>query len=306
MTRPTGPGPAPPSGPRRRRRPKGPGQPSATAAGRPPLVPREPQGQPEQGRAASSSKEQGSRVHYSYSAYADPEMARTFDEKRFGGPIGELIAVTQAHVLANMIGRIQERDILDVGTGTGRAALLLARGGARVTAIDASEEMLAVARQRAAEQRVRVRFKLGDVHALAFPDREFDVVVCLRLLMHAPDWRQSIAELCRVAGRLVIVDYPSARSLAALEVGLRRLTHAVGMRTEPYRALTESAVADAFDRNGFRIRSVHHQFVLPIALHKAIGSRRFTLWSEDKLDRAGLLKPFGSPVTLVAERCAFS
>jgi len=233
-------------------------------------------------------------------------MARTFDEKRFGGPIGELIAVTQAHVLANMIGRIHERDILDVGTGTGRAALLLARGGARVTAIDASEEMLAVARQRAAEQRVKVRFKLGDVHALAFPDREFDVVVCLRLLMHAPDWRRSIAELCRVAERLVIVDYPSARSLAALEVGLRRLTHAAGMRTEPYRALTQSAVADAFDRNGFRIRSVHRQFVLPIALHKAIGSRRFTVWSEDKLDRVGLLKPFGSPVTLVAERCAFS
>ena len=304
MTRPTGPGPAPP-GPRRRR-PNVPGQPSSTASVRPPLAPREPQGRPEQGRAAPGPREQDSRDHYSYAAYADPEMARTFDEKRFGGPIGELIAGTQARVLANMIGRIHERDILDVGTGTGRAALLFARGGARVTAIDASEEMLAVARQRAAEQRVRVRFKLGDVHALAFPDREFDVVVCLRLLMHAPDWQRSIAELCRVAERLVIVDYPSARSVAALEVVLRRLTHAMGRQTEPYRALTQRAVADAFDRNGFRIRSVHRQFVLPIALHKAIGSRRFTVWSEDKLDRAGLLKPFGSPVTLVAERCASS
>jgi ubiquinone/menaquinone biosynthesis C-methylase UbiE len=63
-----------------------------------------------------------------------------------------------------------------------------------------------------------VRFKLGDVHALAFPDREFDVVVCLRLLMHAPDGERSIAELCRVAERLVIVDYPSRDSVAALEV----------------------------------------------------------------------------------------
>jgi 2-polyprenyl-3-methyl-5-hydroxy-6-metoxy-1,4-benzoquinol methylase len=305
MTRPTDPGPAPPTGPRRRR-PKVQGQPSSTASSRPPLAPRESQGPPDQGRAAPRPREQGSRDHYSYAAYADPEMARTFDEKRFGGPIGELIAGTQARVLANMIGRIHERDILDVGTGTGRAALLFARGGARVTAIDASEEMLAVARQRAAEQRVRVRFKLGDVHALAFPDREFDVVVCLRLLMHAPDWQRSIAELCRVAERLVIVDYPSARSVAALEVVVRRLTHAMGRQTEPYRALTQRAVADAFDRNGFRIRSVHRQFVLPIALHKAIGSRRFTVWSEDKLDRAGLLNPFGSPVTLVAERCASS
>jgi len=305
MTRPTGPGAAPPTGPRRRR-PNAPGQPPSAVPGRPPLALREPPGRPEQGRVAPGSAEQGSRDHYSYSAYADPEMARTFDDKRFGGPIGELIAVTQARVLANMIGRIHERDILDVGTGTGRAALLLARGGAHVTAVDASEEMLAVARQRAAEQKVRVRFKRGDVHALAFPDREFDVVVCLRLLMHAPDWQRSIAELCRVAERLVIVDYPSARSVAAIEVALRRLTHAIGRRTEPYRALTQRAVAEAFDCNGFRIRSVHRQFVLPIALHKAIGSRRFTVWSEDKLDRAGLLKPFGSPVTLVAERCASS
>ena len=65
-------------------------------------------------------------------------------------------------------------------------------------------------------------------------------------------------------------------------------------------------VVEAFDHNGFRIRSVHRQFVLPIAFHKTIGSRRFTLWSEELLDRAGLLKLFGSPVTLVAERCASS
>jgi ubiquinone/menaquinone biosynthesis C-methylase UbiE len=244
--------------------------------------------------------------HYSYSAYANPEMARTFDEKRFGGPIGELVAGTQARVLANMIGRIHQRDILDVGTGTGRAALLFARGGAHVTAVDASEEMLAVARQRAAEQGVKVHFQVGDVHALGFPDRSFDAVVCLRVLMHTPDWRRSIAELCRVAERLVVVDYPSARSVAILEAAARRLAHAAGSRTEPYRVLSQRAVAEAFDRNGFRIRSVHRQFVLPIALHKTIGSRRFTLWSEKLLDRAGLLKPFGSPVTLVAERCASS
>jgi SAM-dependent methyltransferase len=286
-------GSAPPQSP-------GPGRPGAK---RPDS--RETQGRREPGRAATGSTP-GSRDHYSYTTYADPEMARTFDEKRFGGPIGELIAVTQAQVLANMIGRIHEREILDVGTGTGRAALLFARGGAYVTAVDASEEMLAIARQRAAEQRVKVRFKRGDVHALGFPDREFDVVVCLRLLMHAPDWQQSIAELCRVAERLVIVDYPSARSVAAFEVAFRRMKHAAGMRTEPYRALTQRAVAEAFDRNGFRIRSVHRQFVLPIALHKAIRSRRFTVWFEDVLDRAGLLKLFGSPVTLVAERCASS
>lgn len=247
--------------------------------------------------------EDPSTDHYSYSAYADPAMARTFDRRRFSGPIGELVAKSQARVLANMVGRIQDREVLDVGTGTGRAAFILALGGAKVTAVDASEEMLAIARQRAAEQSLTIRFQRGDAHALDFADRSFDAVVSFRMLMHTPQWKRCVAELCRVAERLVIVDYPSATSVALFESLARRVTHAMGANTEPYRVFTHGAITEAFDRNGFRIRSVHRQFVLPIALHKAIGSRRFTRATERVLDHAGLLKPFGSPVTLVAERC---
>ena len=165
-----------------------------------------------------------SKKHYSYSAYADPKMARTFDDRRFAGPIGELIAGTQARVVANMVGRIKDRIILDVGTGTGRAALMLARGGARVTAVDASPDMLTVARQRASDQAVKVTFLEGDAHALEFADRSFDAVVALRLLMHTPKWRRCVSEMCRVAERLVIVDYPSATSVAVLESMARSYT----------------------------------------------------------------------------------
>jgi len=232
-------------------------------------------------------------------------MARSFDRRRFSGPIGELVAKSQARVLANMVGRIQDRDVLDVGTGTGRAAFILALGGAKVTAVDASEEMLAIARQRAAEQSLTtIRFQRGDAHALDFADRSFDAVVSFRMLMHTPQWKRCVAELCRVAERLVIVDYPSATSVALLESLARRVTHAMGAKNEPYRVFSRASIAEAFDRNGFRIRSMHRQFVLPISLHKAIGSRRFTTSTERLLDHAGLLKPFGSPVTLVAERCA--
>jgi len=250
-------------------------------------------------------KQQVPANHYSYTHYARTDTARGFDDLRFGGPIGSLVASSQARTLSDFVGRIQQRRILDVGTGTGRAALLFAHGGARVTAIDASEQMLDVARARARDQGIgSITFGLGDAHALDFPDRSFDVVCCLRVLMHTPRWRVVVAELCRVADQLVIVDYPSATSVALIESLVRRAAHGLGARTEAYRVFRHATIVDAFARCGFRVRSVHRQFVLPIALHKAIGSRGFTQRSESVLDRVGLLKPFGSPVSLVAERCA--
>jgi ubiquinone/menaquinone biosynthesis C-methylase UbiE len=250
--------------------------------------------------------EQTKRKHYSYSVYADPATARTFDDRRFGGPIGALIASEQARVLSNFVGRIYGRRILDVGTGTGRAALLFARGGARVTAIDASEAMLAIAHGRAAGEGTDVRFLVGDAQALDFPDRSFDVVVSLRLVMHVPKWRACVAELCRVADRLVILDYPSRSSVALFHSTARGILHALGVRTEPYRVFSHKEIAGALEQSGFRVRSVHRQFVLPIAFHKLMGSRRLTAAIEAFLDRAGLLKILGSPVTLVAERCVIS
>ena len=244
--------------------------------------------------------------HYSYTVYADPVTARTFDARRFGGPIGELIASTQARVLTEFVGNVRGQRVLDVGTGTGRAALLLAQRGAVVTGIDPSEEMLAVAQQRAAAMSAAISFQTGDAHALDFPDCSFDVVVSLRVLMHTPDWRTCLAELCRVSSRLLVIDYPSARSAALIESTARRVGHAFGVRTEPYRVFLDRQLIRALATAGFRVRAMHRQFVVPIAVHKILGSRQLTEWVEYMLRRAGLRSLFGSPVTLLAERCVSS
>jgi 2-polyprenyl-3-methyl-5-hydroxy-6-metoxy-1,4-benzoquinol methylase len=240
--------------------------------------------------------------HYSYSVYADPATAKSFDARRFGGPIGQMVASAQADVLERFAGPIRNRRILDVGTGTGRAAIIMAQGGGCVTAVDPSEEMLEIARRRAAEASLSIRFAAGDAHRLEFSDRAFDVVISLRVLMHAADWPRCLAELCRVSGQLVIIDYPSAHSAALFQAMARRVMHRFGARTEPYRVLSDSRVAGELHRAGFRIRSAHRQFVLPIALHKALGSRRFSERTRAWSERLGLLRLFGSPVTIVAER----
>lgn len=242
--------------------------------------------------------------HYSYSVYADAAMAERFDALRFSGPIGRLVADTQEEAIRSFLAPVEGRRILDVGTGTGRAAIALAKRGAHVTGVDASEQMLQVAERRAREAGVRVAFVRGDAHRLEFPDRSVDDVVCLRVLMHTPDWRRSLSELCRVADRRVVIDYPSRRSFALLQSMARRAASPLVRNVEAYRVMSPRAVSAALRGCGFRVTQQHRLFVLPIAVHKKIGSARFTRGVEGALARAGLLRLFGSPITLVAERCA--
>ncbi len=242
--------------------------------------------------------------HYSYRVYADPGMAETFDGLRFSGPIGQLIARTQERVIAGFLDPLERRTVLDVGTGTGRAAIALARRGAFVTGMDASAEMLAVAHRRSREAGVDVTFLTGDAHHLAFDDRSFDAVICLRVLMHTPDWRQSLGELCRVARSRVVLDYPALWSVAALQAAFRRAASAFGAEVEAYRVFQARAIATTLESNGFRVTGEHRQFVLPIALHKRLNSETATGRIERTLSRAGLTRALGSPVTVVAERCA--
>jgi SAM-dependent methyltransferase len=242
------------------------------------------------------------RRHYSYTHYADPAVARDFEVRRFGGPIGRLLLETQAAILRDALAPLAGRFVLDVGTGTGRAALGLASEGARVVGVDASREMLLVALDRAAEAGRAVRFGQADAHQLPFADRSVDAAVCLRVLMHAVDWRATVTELCRVARWRVVVDFPALPSLAALESGGRRLAQAAGRPVEAYRVMSVRAVTRAFYAHGFRVVSAHRQFVLPIALHKAVGSIALTASVERALSLVGMRRLFGSPVTMVAER----
>ena len=104
--------------------------------------------------------------------------------------------------------------VLDVGCGTGTLTLLAkAQTGDRGSAygIDASPEMIVVARQKAHLHRKDVKFEIGVIEALEFPDKTFDIVLSSLMFHHLPaDLKErGLKEMYRVlkpGGRLIVVD----------------------------------------------------------------------------------------------------
>jgi demethylmenaquinone methyltransferase / 2-methoxy-6-polyprenyl-1,4-benzoquinol methylase len=89
----------------------------------------------------------------------------------------------------------RSRHVLDVATGTGLVAALLHGRGYRVTGLDQSPEMLAIARDRLDG---RVELVEGSAESLPFPDDAFDHLTFTYLLRYVDDPRDVLAELARV------------------------------------------------------------------------------------------------------------
>jgi len=131
--------------------------------------------------------------------------AASYDQEANG-----LIALEQRQV-ERLLASIPFTVVLDVGTGTGRHALQLARRGARVTALDQSPEMLAVARQAAQREGLPIAFHLHSLEdELPFADQQFDLLICALTLSHVPHLPGVLEEFARVAqpkGFLLITDF---------------------------------------------------------------------------------------------------
>ncbi|MGM9640319.1 MAG: class I SAM-dependent methyltransferase [Faecousia sp.] len=89
-------------------------------------------------------------------------------------------------------------DILDVGTGTGFFAVLLAQEGHRVEGIDLTPAMLEEARQLAQERKLDIVFRQMDAQKLAYDDGCFDVVISRNLTWTLPDPENAYKEWFRV------------------------------------------------------------------------------------------------------------
>lgn len=97
--------------------------------------------------------------------------------------------------------------ILDVGCGGGLVAEPLARLGARVTGIDASERNIAVARAHAHESGITIDYRETTAEALAAAGERFDAVLALEIVEHVtdpPGFVETCARLVAPGGALIL------------------------------------------------------------------------------------------------------
>lgn len=123
-------------------------------------------------------------------------------------------------------------EVLEVAVGTG-LNLEHYPPDVRLTGIELSREMLAIARRRADDLDCHVELRAGDAEALDFISATFDTVVCTFSLCAIPDHRKALAEMTRVlrpGGVLLLADHVASpvRVLRASQRVLELVTIPLG------------------------------------------------------------------------------
>jgi len=149
-------------------------------------------------------------------------QAVAWDQRPGAGSTVHLTSIAAAYLHV----RPAPERVLDLGTGTGDAALLAAREFPRasVRGVDVSEEMIAIAQKKVGlDPEGRIAFKVADAARLPWPDDSFDLVTQLNV----PPFFKEIARVLRPGGSVVVAaswgaETPFYTSDSVLKRGFER------------------------------------------------------------------------------------
>src|SRR5262245_61067392 len=141
----------------------------------------------------------------------DIETSSADYARRFSGSAGKYMLGVQTRTVEKALAGLQPGTVLDVGGGHGQLVDPLKALGWKVTVHGSDPACERNLRELHGKQ--GCEFLQGNLLALPLPDRSFDLVIAVRLISHVDAWPKLVAELCRVARRSVIIDYPSKTAL---------------------------------------------------------------------------------------------
>lgn len=228
----------------------------------------------------------------------DIETASESYARRFAGAAGRYLLAEQEAAIRGVLGDWRGGTVLDVGGGHGQLTPLLRSLTPDVVVFGSDERGLA---------RVRRDFPdcataAGDLLALPFAPRSFDVVVAVRLLPHVRNWQRLLAELCRVARSTVVVDYPRTTGFNRLTPILFPLKKRLEGNTRHYRNFRDAELDEVLRGCGFEASRRRAQFLLPMVMHRRINGFAPLRALEHAAKVLRITDAYGSPVVLRADR----
>jgi ubiquinone/menaquinone biosynthesis C-methylase UbiE len=139
-----------------------------------------------------------------------------------GGSAYDRVSATTADSIEHCVVRLDPQSgehILDVATGTGWAARLLAARGATVVGIDLGPDLIAAARATAAQTGLQIDFRVADAEKPPFANHSFDAVISTFGVMFVRDPQAAAAELarvCRPGGRVGLTTWLPDGTIAGM------------------------------------------------------------------------------------------
>lgn len=107
---------------------------------------------------------------------------------------------------------VKAKKVLDVASGEGYGAALMAKSAGQVTGVDIDPEAIAHANRKYAND--QLRFETGDIYSLPLNNDEFDVITSFETIEHVGDHQKAMKELKRVLrpGGMLIISTPDHKS----------------------------------------------------------------------------------------------
>lgn len=236
-----------------------------------------------------------------YPETADIETSSDDYAARFAGPAGEWMLSVQENIVLNMLDGNEGARILDVGGGHGQLAVPLSDKGFDLTVLGSSDECSARIQKQV--DAGKIKFQAGNILEMPFADDSFDVVISIRLLPHCEKWQALVGEMCRVAQKCVIVDYPAGQSLNCFSGALFGAKKKIEGNTRPYTLFAHAEVAEAFRSCGFAKRTLKKEFFVPMVVHRMLQCPALSGVFEGVSKGLGLTALWGSPAIAKFEEC---
>lgn len=174
----------------------------------------------------------------------------------------QLLPVSE--VVVDRADPVPGETLVDVGCGTGNAALLAAKRGATVIGVDPSQRLLEVAAADAEERDLDAEFVLGEGASMPISQAEADVVVSVFGVIFAEDPAAAAAEIARVtkpSGRVVLSAWiPGGPVSDAIRLARNTVTEVLDEppAPPPFAWHEPGPLTELFEPHGFSLSLTEH------------------------------------------------